>query len=102
MFDLAKQLCFDEKALGNKCIREESIQSLLKSPAIMPSVISTVILPETPNEVCDRIKLLIQENQVGNNANIIDEGIFTRTDKLIEYKCVYTKHHKFLIIKCLN
>ena len=68
----------------------------------MASGISTKFLPENPNEVCDRLKLLLQEKQTGNNANINDEEINAIADKNLENKCMSTKQHKVLQHKCLN
>ena len=48
MFEFAKEMSFDEKALGNKSTRDKSLERLLKSPAIMASGISTIFLPGNP------------------------------------------------------
>ena len=40
-FDFAKEMCFDEKVLGNKSTGEKSLIRLLQSPANMASWIST-------------------------------------------------------------
>ena len=75
---------------------------LLKSPGLMVSAsgISTIFLSENPNELCDRLKLLLQEKHAGNNSNIINEEIIVIIDKLLEYKCIPKKQHKQLSIKC--
>ena len=36
---------------------------MLKTPAIMASGISTLFSPENPNEHCDKLKFIIQQNQ---------------------------------------
>ena len=59
-------------------------------------------LPSDPNELCDRLKLLVQEKQAGKESDLINEGIVVIAGKLLEYKCISTKHHKLLLIKCLN
>ena len=58
-------MCFDERALGNKSNRDKSIIRLLQSPAILASGIFTKLLLENPNELCDKIYLLLQKKQGG-------------------------------------
>ena len=100
MYDFAKEMHFDLKAPGNKSTRDRKLIKLLESPAIMASGITTIILSENPNELCDRLKLLLQEKQAGNNSDIINEEIVAIVDKLLEYKCISKKQHKQILIKC--
>ena len=60
----------------------------------------TIILSFDPNEICDTLKLLLQEKHGGNNSNLIDEEIVATVDKLLEYKCISKKQHKQNLIKC--
>ena len=46
-----------------KSDRDKSPINLLKSPAITTLGISTIILPSSPDEICDRWKLLPQEEK---------------------------------------
>ena len=48
------------------------------------------------------MKLLLQEKQSGNNSNNFDEESIVKADKLLEYKCITTKQHEFLPLKCFN
>ena len=74
---------------------------LLNQPPIMASGISkTIILSSDPDELCDRLKLLLQEKHGGNNSNLIDEEIVAIIDKLLEYKYISKKQHKQILIKC--
>ena len=101
MYDFAKEINFDTKALGNKSTRDKTLIKLLKSPAIMASgVPKTIFLSSDPNELCDRLKLLLQEKHAGNNSNIFNEEIIAIVDKLFEYKCISKKQHKQILIKC--
>ena len=101
IYDCAKEMHFDTKALGNKSTRDRSLIKLLKSPAIMASGVSkTIFLSSDPNELCDRIKLLLQEKQAGNNSDIINDEIVAIDDKLLEYKCISKKEHKQILLKC--
>ena len=101
MYDFAKEMHFDERRVGNKPTRDRTLINLLNSPAIMASVITkTIFLSSDPNELCDRLKLLLQEKQAGNNSDIINEEIVAIVDKLLEYKCISKKEHKQILIKC--
>ena len=75
---------FDERAPGNKSGRDRSLIRLLKSLAIMSSGISTIFSSSNSFELCDSLKLLLQEKQGGNNSNTNFEEIFTISDKLLE------------------
>ena len=55
-----------------------------------------------PSNICDRSKFLKQEKQAGSNSDIIDEETLATADKLLEYKCISTKQHNFLLVKRLN
>ena len=73
---------------------------LPNSPAIMVSGISTKFLPSDPNELCKRLKLLLQERQAGNNCDIISEELVVILDNLPEYKCISKKQHLQIFIEC--
>ena len=101
MYDFAKEMHFDGRRVGNKSTRDRTLIKLLNSPTIKASGISkTIFLSSDPNELCDRLKLLLQEKHAGNNSNIIDEEIIAIIDKLLEYKCISKKQHKQILIKC--
>ena len=87
MYDFAKEMHFDPKAVGNKSIRDRKVIKLLNSPGLMISasgVSKTIFLSSDPNELCDRLKLLLQEKHAGSNSNIINNEIFVIIDKLLE------------------
>ena len=78
MYDFAKEMHFDTKAQGNKSTRDRTLIKLLKSPGLMVSasgVSKTIFLSENPDELCDRIKLLLQEKHAGNNSSIINDEL---------------------------
>ena len=54
-----------------------------------------IILSSDPNELCERIKLLQQQKEAGNNSDIFNREIFAITDKLLDYKCISAKEHEF-------
>ena len=101
IYEFAKEMNYDTKSTGRPSVRHESMIRLLDQPAIMASGISkTIILSSDPNELCDRLKLLLQKKHGGNNSNLIDEEIVAIIDKLLEYKCISKKQHKQTLIKC--
>ena len=101
IYGFAKEMKYDTKSPGRPSTRHESMVRLLNQPAIMASGFSkTIILSSDPNELCGRLKLLLQEKHGGNNSNLIDEEIVPIVDKLLEYKCLSKKQHKQIVIKC--
>ena len=60
----------------------------------------TIFLSCDPNELSDRLGLLQQEREAGNNSDTISQEIFAMVDKLLEYKCISKKRRKQLLIKC--
>ena len=86
---------YETKSTGRPSIRHSSIIKILESPAIMASGVSrTTILYFDPNELCDRLRLILQEKLVGNNSDIINDERVAIVDKLLEYKCISKKQHE--------
>ena len=101
IYKFANEMNYDTKSTGRPSNRHSSLIRLLDQPAIMASGVSkTIILSSNPNELCDRLKLLLQEKHAGNNSNLIDQEIVAIVDKLLEYKCISKKQHKQILIKC--
>ena len=100
-YEFAKEMNYDTKSTGRPSTRHTSIIKILESPAIMVSGISkTIFLSSNPDELCERLKLLLQEKNVGNNSEIINEEIVVIVYKFLEYRCVTKKQHKQILIKC--
>ena len=56
---------YDINSIGRPNVRHNSMLRLLEQPAIMASGFSkTKILSSDPDELCDRLKLLLQEKKV--------------------------------------
>ena len=91
---------FNIKKRGRKSDRDKELIKLLKSPAILASGVTTIFLWENPDEVCDRLRLLLQEIQAGNNSDLINKEIVVIVDKLLEYKCLTKKQHNQILKKC--
>ena len=51
-------------------------------------------------ELCERLKILLQEKQAGNTSDMINQKIVAIIDKLVEYRCISTKQIKILLFKC--
>ena len=103
MYDFAKEMHFDVKKIGNKSTRDRTLTKLLKSPGLMVSasgVSKTIILSSDPDELCERLKLLLQEKHPGNISDIINQEIVVIVDKLLKHKCITKKQHKQIIYKC--
>ena len=101
IYEFAKEMKYDTKSIGRPSVRHNSMVKLLDQPAIMASGFSkTLILSSDPNELCNRLKLLLQEKHAGNNSDIINDEIVAIVDKLLEYKCISKKQHKQILIKC--
>ena len=67
---------------------------------VSASGISIKLLSSDPNALCHRLKLLLQQKQVGNNSNKINGEMVAIVHKLLEYKCISKKQHKQILIKC--
>ena len=103
MYDFVKEMHFDPKAFGNESKRDRKLIKLINSPVLMVSasgVSKTMFLSSDPNELCDRLKLLLQEKQAGNNSDVINQEIVVIIDKLLEYECTTKKQHNQILIKC--
>ena len=67
----------------------------------MASAFSNIIfLSSDPDELCNRLRLLLQEVQAGNNSDLINKEIVAIVDKLLEYKCITKKQHNQILNKC--
>ena len=102
MYNFAKEMHFDERRVGNKSIRDRKLIKLLNSPGLMVSasgVSKTIFLSSDPDEFFDRLNLLLQEKQAGNNSDKFNDEIVAMVDKILEYKCISKKPHKQILIK---
>ena len=64
------------------------------------SVSNTIFLSSDFDEFCNRLKLLLQEEQARKNSDMKNDEIVAIVDKLLEYKCISKKQHKQLLNKC--
>ena len=101
MYNFAKEMHFDTKAQSNKSTRDRNLIKLLKSPVSMVSfsgISKTIFLSSNLDELCNRLKLLLQEKYAGNISDIINDEVVAIVDKLIEYKCISKKQHKQIFL----
>ena len=64
LYDFTKEMYFDVKAPGKKSTGDKSLEKILKSPGLKISASgssNTINLSCNPNELCIRLKLLVQE-----------------------------------------
>ena len=80
-------------------------RSMIKIPTSHDKMASrlsnTIFLQSDRNEFCNRVNLLLQEKQAGNNSDLINEEIIPIVDKLFEYKCISKKKHEQILINCI-
>ena len=101
IYEFAKEMNYDVKSTGRPSTRHNSMIRLLDQPAIMASGVSNIlILSSDPDELCDRLRLLLLEKHAGNNSDLINDEIVALVDKLLEYKCIPKKQHQQILIKC--
>ena len=77
-------MSFDIINVDRPSTRDKSLLKLPNSPDIMVCGVSTIFLSSDPNEFCNRLGLLLQERQAGNNSNIFKDEIVAILDKLLE------------------
>ena len=95
IYEFAKKMNYNTKSIGRPSIRHNSITKILESPAVIASGISkTIFLSSDLYELCNRLKLILQEKHAGNNSDIINNEIIALIDNILEFKCITTKQHK--------
>ena len=89
------------KNRGRPSIRHISMIRLLnQTPITASGFTKTIILSSNPDELCNRLRLLLQQKHAGNNSDIINKESVAIIDKLLEYKCISKKQHKQILNKC--
>ena len=64
------------------------------------NVSKTMILSSDPIELCDRLKLLLQQKQAANNSDLYNHEIVPIPDKTLKYKFISKMQQNPLLIKC--
>ena len=97
-------MCFNEKSLGKKSIRNKFLIKLFKSPAIIAGSLEkttnskatetkTRLLSSNLNELCNSLNLLLPQIKAGIHLKVINGKIVGITGELLEYKFVSSKQH---------
>ena len=101
IYEFGKEMNFNNKQKGRKSDRDKSMIKLPRSPANMAFGIPYIkTLSSDPDELCNRIKLLLQEKHAGSNSDLINKEIIAIVDKLLENKCISKTQHKQISITC--
>ena len=101
IYEFGKEMKYKLKNKGRPSIRHNSmIRFLNQSPIKGSGFTKTIILSSDPDELCNRLRLLLQEKHAGNNSDIIIKESVAIVDKLIEYKYISKKQHKQILNKC--
>ena len=66
----------------------------------MASGVTTMFWPENSDELCNRLKKLLQEKQAGISSKIINDEVIALAEKLLEFKCITTEQHKQILVNC--
>ena len=85
-----------------KSSRDKNLKNYFNKRAILASGLETNFLSENPNELCDRLRLLLQEEQAGNISDMINQEMVAIFDKLLEYKFITSTQHKKTIKNLYN
>ena len=100
--EFAKEMKYNTvKNKGRPPVRHKSMIRLRNQPPTTASGFTkTIILSSNPDELCNRLRLLLQEKHAGNNSDIINKESVAIVDKLLEYKCTSKKQHKQFLNNC--
>ena len=71
MFDFMDETHFRIHSRGKSLRNRNLIKIYFNKINLLASGLRTIFHPEDPNELCDKLKLILQEKRVGNNSNII-------------------------------
>ena len=90
------EMRFNKRATCKSNIDRNLIKNYYNKRSILASGLETVFFSENPDELCDRIKLLLQEKRTGNNSNIIIRENVVIIDIKLEYISITPSVHKKL------
>ena len=84
-YKVGKEMHFDGKAPPKKASEIEHLQGCLNH--LLSWLLDFLqFLSFDPNRLCNRLKILLQEKQAGNNSKRFDEEIVALADEILEYK----------------
>ena len=92
IYESGKEMNFNIEQKGRGSERDKSMIILLKSPAIMASGVTTMIMAENPDELCNGLNLLIKEKHGRNYSDLFNKGIIAIVDKYLEINACLRKN----------
>ena len=91
---------FDIHTKGKSSRDGNPLKSYYNKRALLASSLhEAIFLSENANDICDRLRLIILENQAVNHTNEFDNEINAKVDKVLEYKSITPNQHKQILIK---
>ena len=95
-----KKIYFDIQTTGKSSRDRNLMKNYYNKRALLASGVQEVnLLSENAIELCDRLQLINQEKQTGNNNNRFDKEMIAIFDKILEHKCITSTQHKKSIKK---
>ena len=82
--DIMDETLFDIHSRGKRLRDKSLIKNHFNERSILASGFRTIFLSEKPNEICGKVKLLLQEKRAGKNSNIVNKKIVAINDKIVE------------------
>ena len=92
------EMHFDIHAKGKSSRDRNLMNNYFKKRALLASGNREIIfLPQNPNEFCDKVCWIIQEQQGGNDTKRLYNEKVAIGDKFLDYKCITPSQHKKLL-----
>ena len=88
------EMLFDIRSRSKRLRVRDLKKNYFNKRGIFASGLQTIFLLGNPNELCDKLNLLVLEKRAGNNSNIIKEEFVAKINKLLQYKCFTATQHK--------
>ena len=92
---------FDIHEERAKSSRDRTLVNNYYKKSILAFGLKTNFLSENPDELCDKLKLLLQEKQTRINSNIIIQEMVAINVEILAYKCITSTQHKTIFKKKL-
>ena len=85
LYDFAEEMHFDVRGIGRNSTGDHTLIKLPKSPGLMASASSvseTIFFSSDPDDLCNRLTLLLQEKNPAITSKKITEKVIAILDKL--------------------
>ena len=94
IINFLKEMHFNTRATGKSNRHKNLIKNYYNTRAILASELKIIFLSGNPNELCERLKLLIQEKRADNDSGMTNQEMVAIIDELLEYKNFTPTQHK--------